>query len=504
MLAEGRTLAAGSRGAREAAREAETLLSASGEHAEAADEKTRRLGSVVGSYRLEHLLGEGGMGWVYLAEHVRLGRRVALKMLRPELAATPQVVRRFFAEARAVNRILHENIVEITDFVENQGAENYFIMELLRGRDLRALMNEDRVPPLRRALGIAVQVCSGLSAVHDAGIVHRDLKPENIFLTERGGRRDFVKLLDFGIAKLVGEGDGLSIDTQRTAAGTIIGTPEYMSPEQACAREIDYRTDIYSLGTILYELTTGRKPFAAKSFGDLVVLHATTVPTRPSKQKELPAPLPRELDDLIMQCLDREPHRRPASMKWVEDKLRGIAETLSVDLEQYAAAAPAKRLPRRALALGGVALAAVAVVLAVGLARRGEQALPALAVEVPEAAADPAPPAPPTPPEVTPIQTIEIHFDSTPRGAQVFARSDPATALGITPFALSRETSPGSESFVFRLPGYQEAEDEISLADSARVKVTLAKTVKRPVRPAPAKTGKGKGTSGDDSPFEAR
>jgi hypothetical protein len=206
-----------------------------------------------------------------------------------------------------------------------------------------------------------------------------------------------------------------------------------------------------------------------------------------------------------MHCLDREPHRRPASMKLLEEKLRAIAETLSVELEQYSPApARGRRLPRTLFAAAGVAVAAVGILLAVGLASGDSRALPELAVPAPAPATEPPPPAPAPPPEVTPLAaTIEIHFDSAPRGAQVFARSDPAKPLGVTPFVLTREVSSGSEKFVFRLPGYQDAEDEIALADNARVKVSLARTVKR-VRPTTATRSKTKGTSGDDSPFELK
>ena len=205
---------------------------------------TKRLGTTLGSYRLLEIIGEGGMGAVYLAEHVKLGRKVALKMLHEQYAKQPDVVRRFFAEARSVNKIFHEHIVEITDFVENERGANYYIMEYLKGLPLTDLVEREGALPLSRSVGVVVQVCSALSAVHAAGIVHRDLKPDNIFLIERAGQQDFVKLLDFGIAKLL-DTDGQTINLQTTAAGMIMGTPEYMSPEQARGKSVDYRTDIY-------------------------------------------------------------------------------------------------------------------------------------------------------------------------------------------------------------------------------------------------------------------
>ncbi|MDB4958628.1 MAG: serine/threonine protein kinase, partial [Myxococcales bacterium] len=159
-------------------------------------------GTLIGSYRILDLLGEGGMGRIYVAEHVKLGRRVAIKMLRAELVSNSVAVARFFAEARAVNRISHENIVEITDFLEQPGGDNCIVMELLKGEDLSQRLLRKQTMPLSRVLDIAAQTASALAAVHQAGIIHRDLKPDNIFLIERGGSSDVVKLLDFGVAKL--------------------------------------------------------------------------------------------------------------------------------------------------------------------------------------------------------------------------------------------------------------------------------------------------------------
>jgi serine/threonine-protein kinase len=231
-------------------------------------------GTVIGGYRILELLGEGGMGRVYVAEHIKLGRRVAMKVLKTELATNVNAVSRFFAEARAVNRISHDHIVEITDFLEKSGGYNCYIMELLRGEDLGLRLLRAEPPSLATSVEIAIQIASALGAVHAAGIVHRDLKPDNIFLIERSGSRNYVKLLDFGVAKLIDPFD-TGIATHTTAAGQIIGTPEYMSPEQAGGQVVDHRTDIYALGVILYELVTGQLPFKAKSFGELVIKHMT-------------------------------------------------------------------------------------------------------------------------------------------------------------------------------------------------------------------------------------
>lgn len=321
------------------------------------NDPSREIGSVLGSYRLLKLLGEGGMGQVYLAEHVRLGRKVALKMLRSEYATSRDAVARFFREARAVNRINHENIVEITDFVEDDGKHNYYIMELLEGRNLGDLMRGEGRLPASRALGIAVQICKALSAAHQAGVIHRDLKSENIFLIERGGQVDFVKLLDFGVAKLTDFGAGQSV--QKTGAGIIIGTPEYMSPEQASGLEVDHRSDIYSLGVILFEMVTGVNPFSvnAKSFGEVLVRHLTLKPPRPADVTDAPIRLPKQFEVLIQTCLEKEPHNRPQSIAEVEEQLRQIADKESLQLESYVSAALTKRKYRgKAISIGVAAM----------------------------------------------------------------------------------------------------------------------------------------------------
>jgi serine/threonine protein kinase len=289
------------------------------------DDGMLRLGTELGAYRVLELLGEGGMGRVYVAEHVRLGRRVALKHLRAEFNKNKIAIGRFFAEARAVNRISHENIVEITDFFENVEGHNYYIMELLKGDDVGRLIIKLGVIPLVRALDIGIQVASALTAVHAARIVHRDLKPDNIFIIDRPNRPGFVKLLDFGIAKL---GDGHGIQMGTTAAGTIIGTPEYMSPEQAGGQEVDHRTDVYALGIILYEMICGTLPFKAKSFGDMVVKHMTVVPKRPISYDNLPHDISEQLDELIMQLLEKDPAKRPQAMSDVERRLSAILDDL--------------------------------------------------------------------------------------------------------------------------------------------------------------------------------
>ncbi|MBT8492636.1 MAG: serine/threonine protein kinase, partial [Deltaproteobacteria bacterium] len=221
------------------------------------------VGQSVGNYVVRSKLGEGGMGAVYLAEHPLIGKRVALKVLHPELTSKEEVKDRFFHEAKAVNDIQHPNIVDIVDFGEVKGQHPkdtmvYFIMEFLDGRALTEVIRNDAPVPEMRVRHLAMQIGDCLAASHKAGIVHRDLKPDNIMLVAKRHDPDFVKVLDFGIAKLTGDGH----QSRKTRTGIVMGTPAYMSPEQCEGKGlIDHRTDVYALGIVIYEMLTGRVPF---------------------------------------------------------------------------------------------------------------------------------------------------------------------------------------------------------------------------------------------------
>ncbi|HUS64133.1 MAG TPA: serine/threonine-protein kinase [Kofleriaceae bacterium] len=289
------------------------------------DSQVLPAGTVVGSYKLIEVIGEGGMGRVYLAEHTRLGRKVALKMLRSKFSSNAESVKRFFAEARAVNKIAHENIVEVTDFITGDDGTSYYIMELLTGGSLGETIHAEGPLPLERVLHIMIQVTNALDAVHEAGIVHRDLKPDNIFLAKKGSRKDVVKLLDFGIAKLMLVEQGVSV--QHTGAGMLLGTPTYMSPEQAGGRMIDHRSDIYATGIILYELATGQAPFVGETYADILVQHITREPAPPSTLEMVgQRRVPPELERLILRCLAKDPADRPSGMSEVEAALRAVLE----------------------------------------------------------------------------------------------------------------------------------------------------------------------------------
>src|SRR5262245_40437322 len=262
-------------------------------------EATRFLGEVCGNYKIVAVLGEGGMGAIYRAEHILIGKKVALKMLHGEFSEEPEIVDRFFTEAKAVNKIGHQNIIDISDYGHTKDGCPFFIMELLEGRALAKEL-KNRVPlELGRALHVIEQVADALEASHRAGIIHRDLKPENIFLIRMGGDPDFVKILDFGIAKLVSE--------HKTHVGILLGTPAYISPEQVEGEEIDQRADIYALGVVLYEMLTGRQPFAALT-PDHLIAKLLTEPALPPRT--LNPSIPVEVDLLVMRALEKDRKKR--------------------------------------------------------------------------------------------------------------------------------------------------------------------------------------------------
>jgi serine/threonine protein kinase len=443
-------------------------------------------GTTLGGYRIIDLIGRGGIGHVYLAEYLRLGRRVALKKLRSQYNSRPEMVSRFFSEARAANHIAHENIVEITDFIEDEKHGSYLIMELLNGRDLDEVLANEGSVPIKRTLHILAQVASALAAAHDVGIVHRDLKPENIFLIERGGDRDFVKLVDFGVAKLTGTTGEQSGHT--TASGGIVGTPAYMSPEQAVGRDVDLRTDVYAFGVILFELMTGRLPFDGKTLGELIVQHTTVTAPRASSMPDLPQPIPPELDDLADRCLRKERSERPANMRDVLAALKIAAEDSAPSLElpeilppipAHERHVPAKKQPPKkkgspiALALVPLVLLPL-IALGVWLAWPDEPPAPAPA-PIAEPAPAPAPEAPP--PEAT---TISVSFTSDPSGAEVLRDGAP---IGATPLTLELDRADDAAAvFVLRAPGREEIRHEVRLDRDSSAHLVLPAVA--PVEPA--------------------
>ncbi|WPB76060.1 protein kinase [Archangium violaceum] len=293
-------------------------------------------GLKIGEYELRQRIGVGGMGLVYEGIQPLIGKRVAVKVLRPELAAAEEQVARLLAEARAVNAIRHRGIVDIFGFGQVPDGRQYIIMEYLEGVALDAHLTEKSRLPVPEALDILDEVLSALGAAHGAGVVHRDLKPSNIFLVKQPDGSRYVKLLDFGLAKM-----GLPTGrTAQTRTDMVVGTPEYMAPEQARGQPVGPMTDLYALGVVAFEMVTGRLPFVGTSPVDLLMKHVDARPPRPS---EFVPELPAALDAFVLQMLTKDPEARPGSAEQLRRQLQRLRDTLT----QQAQARPTAPEPTR-------------------------------------------------------------------------------------------------------------------------------------------------------------
>jgi eukaryotic-like serine/threonine-protein kinase len=429
------------------------------------------VGQTVGNYTVTAKLGEGGMGTVFLAEHPVIGSRVALKAIHPEYARSPEVVSRFVNEARAVNQIGHDHIIDIHDFGTTPAGDFYFIMEYLSGEMLSDQRGRQVVFSAARALNIVAQIADALSASHERGVIHRDLKPDNVFLITRDGRPDFVKVLDFGLAKLTTASGAVPAYT--TDAGIVMGTPYYMSPEQCEGRaELDHRSDVYSLGVILFELLTGQVPFAGEGYGEVMTKHISL--PAPSARRFVPG-LPIALDAILSRALAKDPDARFQTMAELREVLLSTESALSPpptpvierDVERAL-----ERDPSGPLLLGGASstptppafsfqqhvgevgeavdirprrsrgglfvLGAAAALAAVALANSGVRGQ---ATQLLARTAAPERPA-----------IVRVNFSSDPAGATV-SRSD-GSVLGVTPLSVEIPYSDKPVDYCLQKDGY--------------------------------------------------
>jgi serine/threonine protein kinase len=443
------------------------------------------VGQTIGNYRLTARLGEGGMGVVYLAEHPVIGKKVALKAIHPELSRNAEVVSRFVTEAKSVNQIGHEHIVDIADFGTTPGGEFYFIMEYLQGESLADRLKREGHLDATKAMVIGAQIADALDSSHEHGIIHRDLKPENIFLVARGGSKDFVKVLDFGLAKLTDTEEKVS---HKTRAGSVMGTPYYMAPEQCEGKtEIDHRADIYSLGVLLFEMLTGKVPFGGDGYGEIIVKHITMPP--PSVRSLVPELTP-ELDLILFRALAKDRTQRFQTMAELRDAL--------LDPNRYASAAPVVGIPDD---LSGVARAASpmarsemdiqnklganfgsgsdGVVRQTGTApstfrqgmgeiiedltpkKKTSRALLFMAMAAMTGAVisivwgsqhDARPPAPVAALPSRPA-TVRVNFNSDPDGAMITTAD--GKSLGLTPLSIEVPYSDSAAEYIFKKQGYE-------------------------------------------------
>jgi serine/threonine-protein kinase len=399
--------------------------------------------TIDGRYRVESVLGEGGMGVVYAGRHKVINKKVAIKVLRGEMSRDREMTERFLQEARAASSIGHPNIIDISDFGTMPDGSAYFVMEFLEGRSLASILQEIKPLPLKRLVHVAKQAAEGLQAAHSQQIVHRDLKPDNVFLIDRGSEKDFVKILDFGIAKVAS-----SNTNKLTRAGTVFGTPHYMSPEQAAGAPVDHRTDIYALGVIMYELASGRVPFDADNYMGILTQHMYKAPV--PIRVLVPPPssdIPPGLEAIILKALSKKPEQRYQQMSELAEDLarldRGemplaVSEMMSRSgafsvpadyFNQSAVSGVLSATPptqqRRWGVIAGVTgvLAAVGIVVAI-LGRDTETAAHpapfASAAPVETVAQTPTPSATVAPPAVEPVKMKEVLLAALPPDSEFF------------------------------------------------------------------------------------
>ena len=465
--------------------------------------------TIDGRYKIESILGEGGMGVVYASRHKVINKRVAIKVLRADLSRDHEMTERFLIEAQAASSIGHPHIVDVSDYGTMPDGSAYFVMEFLEGRSLTGALEENDRKPLStaRIIHISKQIADGLHAAHAQGIVHRDLKPDNVFIVARAQEKEFIKLLDFGIAKVA-----TSSEAKLTRAGTVFGTPHYMSPEQAAGAPVDHRTDIYSLGVILYEMASGKVPFDADNYMGILTQHMYKAPV--PIYDLLPAPeIPRPLEAIILKLLLKKPEQRYQTMLEVVADLErlekgqmpeAVSEMMArsgvfniptdyfdtkPSIHNITAGAPAEKRKRWGVIAGlaGIvaAVAIVALILSFGSASNATVTTPsasaAIPVGAPAASATTAPAvvAPPVKPSKT-VQVIAVPLD-----AEVFVGGEKVSK---SPAVLS---VPEGEKLTVevRLEGFATKEIVVD-GKRARVEVKLTKL--------PTKGGGAKSSGGSD------
>jgi eukaryotic-like serine/threonine-protein kinase len=478
-----------------------------------------RLGTVLaGLYRLEERIGEGGMGTVYRATHVHLGKGFAIKVLSPQVQQSATAVERLRQEAVTASSIDHDHIVNVLSFDRTDDGDVFIVMELLRGRSLHDLLAGGPLP-LTRAVPIAQQVARALGAAHALGIVHRDLKPENVFIVDKDGA-DFVKVLDFGISKV------RSAESERvrvTRTGQLIGTPLYMSPEQARGEtEVDLRADVYALGIILYEMLTGSPPFDGRNYFQLLWKHGNETPEPPSRRTP-DAAIPTAVEVQILRALQKDPAARFDSMAAFEEALAKAAPTHALAPGRVSGPAPlhaqaplpaaepsAGRPARRWIPTGVAAVVVLGAALALWVRDPAatdtdtatDTGSVADAVTVTdtdtvtvtgtdtETATDTEAPADTdtaTPTATDPLTTA-IRLESHPPGARVYLGDQ---ALGTTPTVSPLPADGSRVRLRFTLRGYRDAWIDVEPREGSAVRAHLvprARATPAPGRPLPMKT----------------
>lgn len=444
------------------------------------------------------------MGAVYEAVHEAIARQAAIKVLHPEYSVRPDILKRFFNEARAVNLIDHPGIVQIFDYGQTADQTAYIVMELLRGEPLSKRIKQRGSMSAAEALPIAIQVASALAAVHTKQIVHRDLKPENIMLVADLERPEFerAKLLDFGIAKLA---EGATVNGEKTRTNMMMGTPPYMSPEQCRGSGVvDDRSDVYAFGVMLYEMLAGRRPFVAEGAGSYIIMHMTDPPPR---LRDLAPHVSAPIAAFVHRLLAKQRDQRP-SMQEVVVELRRLSESgrgqALISLPSWlgfvrsalrwptGASHHLRRWPQLAAAatLGVLICGGVAYFLLLRspsptspstIAAKTESPVAVTAVSQVAPALNQAPGLPVSP------ATIEWYIVTDPSGVQV-TRKDSGAVLGMTPLRQRQLAQSAAISVLLRKPGYQPTEVTLPGDASSNIEKRLIPLTARPATPVSKST----------------
>ena len=470
------------------------------------------IGSTIAErYRVISKLGEGGMGVVYLAEHVFIEKRVAVKILSEDFARKADLVARFMQEAKAASKIGHENIVDITDFGETASGSVFFAMEFLDGMDLAGHIRSGGAMPFARAKSIMNQICRALGAAHAKGIIHRDMKPENVYLVTREGKPDFVKILDFGIAKMSALDEGGS---RLTRTGMIFGTPEYMSPEQAKGDKPDHRVDIYAAGCILYEMLTGDVPFHAETFMGVLTKHMFENPEPPS-QRNPAVHVPPDVEAVCLKALAKDRDQRFQTMKELAVALESCAggdlsqawgnepsgplstrepsqafrvasgtavgPAVSRTASQPEVATPSPGAKKQSgLLWGGLAALLLAGGGAAVVLTQKKPPPPVVVAPVETAKPVSAAPVPPKPVEPARPTSYTMSISTQPSGADVFNGPE---RLGVTPCNVVLRASPAPVELTLKKKGYKDQALKL-VADKDHDFVTDLMALAKPHAPA--------------------
>lgn len=448
-----------------------------------------------GRYLVTRKVGQGGMGAVYEATHTLIGKRVAVKVLLEKYAQREAIVKRLKQEAQLASSIGNEHIIDITDFGNTDDGRTFVVMEFLEGESLAECLARESKLAEQRILRVGAQVASALAAAHAKGVVHRDIKPENIFLLKRKDQ-DFVKVVDFGISKSLRQSSEEEEAVRLTQTGMVLGTPLYMSPEQARGDEdLDHRVDIYALGIIMYEAASGRVPFSGTNYLSVI---SQVLNEEPTPLREIRPELSEEFEAIVAKAIAKNRNDRYASATEMLDDLNAVIEDPTHSTERAKITGPrrllpkAPKIPRIAWAIGGagIAVAAVTIIVALLMGSKAKKQLKSASANPPVAIADAgvAAVAPPDAAEKVPaVETIKLTIVTEPPGADIFREEE---LVGKSPQTLEFVKNNKEVNVIAQLPGMEGTTsiNPLERKDGAQVKIRLKK-LKGPPKVILKKTG---------------